>query len=158
MLAVGLRALVWGLLSGAILAAGLYGVGVGFVAWQGPEGISGLGSVQRAALHALYTAILLQALLPQAGFALGFWLAAIFFVPSLDASWRRLVPGLAAAAALGFPLASSRFAIWRPTGPRDVIHTFLLMTGSVLLALLVPRVLPNLLPGSLRRENFLKIQ
>jgi hypothetical protein len=140
------RAVGWAAAAGLLLAGGLLAVGWLLLAIQGP-GYSGLGDVQQLAFKALYRAILLQALLPQACAALVLWLGFTAFVPALDATWKRLAPGLAVAAALCFPIAARGFAIWNPTGARDVVATFALLTASVALALLIPRTFPSLGTG-----------
>ena len=139
-------ALLWAAASGGLLAGGLLGVGASIVALSASAPV---GDVQRAALHSLYTALLRQALLPQAGLALLGWLAAAWLMPALDRSWRTLGASLLAAAALAFPAVGlGTFTIWSPSGPRDVAGTFLLLTGAVAAALLLPRILPRLGPGA----------
>jgi hypothetical protein len=139
-------ALLWAAAAGALLAAGLLGVGAAIVALTAD---AALGDVQRAALRALYAALLRQALLPQAALALLLWLAAARLAPRLDRGWRPLAASLLAASALAFlPVGAVGFAIWTPAGPRDVAGTLLLMTASVATALLLPRLLPPLRPGA----------
>jgi hypothetical protein len=140
------RALLWAAAAGALLAAGLLGVGAAIVAISAD---AALGDVQRAALRALYAALLRQALLPQAALALLLWLAAARLAPVFDRGWRPLAASLLAASALAFlPVGALGFAIWTPTGARDVAGTFLLTTASVATALLLPRLLPGLRPGA----------
>jgi hypothetical protein len=141
-----LRAIGWALAAGILLAGGLAAVGWGMIALSGP-GWARLGDVQQLAFKSLYTAILVQALLPQTGAALVGWLGVAAFVPALDASWKRIVPGIAVVAALCFPIAAKRFSVWQPTGVRDVVATFALLSFSAALALLLPRMLPGLAPG-----------
>jgi hypothetical protein len=140
------RAFGWALAAAALLAGGLLALGWFLIALSGP-GYAELGDVQQLAFKALYSAILLQALLPQAGAAFVGWLGITALVPALDAGWKRLAPGVALVAALCFPIAARRFEIWEPAGVRDVLSTFLLLTASVALALLLPRALPGLRPG-----------
>jgi len=140
------RAIVWFLVAAGLLAGGLAALGWAIISFQGP-GYAKLGDMQRIAFQSLYSAILLQALLPQAASAFVGWLGLTALVPALDAGWKRLVPGLLVVAGLCFPIAARGFVIWQPSGARDVISTFALLTGSVGLALLLPRLLPMLGPG-----------
>jgi hypothetical protein len=140
------RAIVWALAAAGLLAGGLFVLGWSLIAIQGP-GYSKLGDMQQIAFQSLYSAILLQALLPQAGSAFVGWLGLTALVPALDAGWKRLVPGLLVVAGLCFPIAARGFVIWQPATTRDVVSTFALLTGSVGLALLLPRLLPSLGPG-----------
>ena len=123
------RAIAWAAAAAGLLAGGLLAVGWVLIAITGP-GYAKLGDMQQIAFQSLYSAILLQALLPQAGSAFVGWLGVTALVP-----------------ALGFPIAARRFAIWQPTSTQDVVSTFLLLSGSVALALLLPRLLPKLGPG-----------
>jgi hypothetical protein len=140
------RAIVWALAAAGLLAGGLAALGWVLIAVLGP-GYSRLGDMQQIAFRSLYSAILLQALLPQAASAFVGWLGLTALVPALDAGWKRLVPGVLVVASLCFPIAARGFTIWQPTGARDVVSTFLLLSGSVALALLLPRLLPELGPG-----------
>ncbi|HVH06874.1 MAG TPA: hypothetical protein VNE71_12835 [Myxococcota bacterium] len=140
------RAIAWAAAAAGLLAGGLLAVGWVLIAITGP-GYAKLGDMQQIAFQSLYSAILLQALLPQAASAFVGWLGVTALVPALDAGWKRLAPGVAIVAALCFPIAARRFAIWQPTSTQDVVSTFLLLSGSVALALLLPRLLPKLGPG-----------
>jgi hypothetical protein len=140
------RAIVWALAAAGLLAGGLAALGWGLIAILGP-GYAKLGDMQQIAFQSLYSAILTQALFPQAASALVGWLGLTALVPALDARWQRLVPGLVVVAGLCFPIAARGFTIWQPAGARDVLSTFLLLSGSVALALLLPRLLPRLGPG-----------
>lgn len=106
--------------------------------------------VLRAAGRALYRTILVQALLPQAALALGGWLAAAWWRPRLDTSWRTLLPGVTLLAVLCFvPVGALAFEAWSPAGPRDVAGTCLLLSVGVAAALLLPRrLLRPLGPGA----------
>jgi hypothetical protein len=149
------RALAWALASAALLAGGLYAVGATFVAIASHRTGSAPGEVQLAGLHAVFFAVLRQALLPHWLFTLVTWLVLARLVPRLEGTWRFLGPSLAGIAALWFPAVGFvLFRAWKPTSAADVANTWLLMTASVALALLLPRlVLHPLAPGALARPR-----
>jgi hypothetical protein len=140
------RVVGWALAAALLLSGGLAAVGWVMIA-AGGTSYGKLGDVQQLALKALYSAVLGQALLPQAGAALVAWLGITALVPKLDTGWRRLAPGVVIVAALCFPIAARFFTIWQPASWRDVASTWALLTGSAALALLLPRALPGLAPG-----------
>ena len=154
------RVALWAAAALALLAGGLYLVGVAVVLVQAPAGAK-LGDVQHAALSALFGAILRQALVPHMALTLVSWLVVTQIVPSLERSWRRLVPALVVVAAIWFPLVGGyTFEMWEPGNLVDVVNTASLLSGSVAAALLLPRwLLPPLRPGRLafaalfRRQN-----
>ncbi|HBZ69951.1 MAG TPA: hypothetical protein DEP35_09530 [Deltaproteobacteria bacterium] len=148
-----LRALAWAGVSAALLVGGLYALGALLIAIGNHRAGTSLGPMQIAALHAIFLAIVLEALFPHWILTVLTWLALVRFAPRLDRAWRSLVPGLAAVAALWFPVVGFLlyrvWKLWKPAGPADVAKTWLLMTGGVAAALLLPRRLaPPLAPGS----------
>jgi hypothetical protein len=145
-----LRALAWAGVSAALLAGGFYGLGAALVALGRHGAGTSLGEIQLAALHAVFMAVLVEALLPHWILTLTTWLVLVRFAPRLDHAWRSLGPGLLAVAALWFPVAGFVFfRAWKPTSAADVAHTWLLMTAGVAAALLLPRLLPPLTRGAL---------
>jgi len=148
-----LRVLAWAGASAALLAGGFYAVGAGLVAFASHRAATTPGDVQIQALHALYFAVLREALLPHWLLTLATWLVLARLVPRLEGGWRSLGPCLAAVAALWFPAVGFvLFTAWKPGRPLDVANTWLVMSGSVAAALLLPRlVLPPLAPGALAR-------
>jgi hypothetical protein len=107
------------------------------------------GPVQRESLAAVYSALALQALLPEIALTLATWLGVARLAPAFDRSRRALPLGLLAVGALWFPVVGHYFfEAWSPTGPRDYAFTLLLVAGGAALALWVPRALsPALAPG-----------
>jgi len=105
--------------------------------------------LQRQMLGEVYTQIAMTALLPELGVTSLVWLSLAFAFPKLDRSWRTLLAGLPAVAALGFPpIGRYLFTIWEPTSPRDYVLTLLLVSFAASAALLVPRALSQALrPG-----------
>jgi hypothetical protein len=147
-----LRALAWAGASAALLGGGFYAVGVSLVAIASQRAGTSPGAVQLAGLHALFFAVLRQALLPHWLLTLLSWLVLARVVPRLESAWRFLGPSLAAVAALWFPAVGFLlFRAWKPRGAADIAITWLLMTGAVALALLLPRLLQFLAPGALAR-------
>jgi hypothetical protein len=141
------RAAVWIAASAATLVGGALAL-----AWLAfrvhPAGPA--AAVQSAAARALFAALVRQALLPELAIAAGLWLALARRVPRLDASWRTLLPGLAAASALAFPpVGLWCFRMWTPAGPGDVAATWALLAAGTTLALGLPRALfRGLRPGA----------
>jgi len=148
-----LRSLAWALASGVLLAGGLYAVGAALVAVGNARSGTSLGDVQLAALHAVFLAVLWEALLPHWLLSLASWLVLARLVPCLEEVWRLLGPCVAAVAALWFPVVGYLFfRAWKPTSAADVAHTWLLMTAGTAAALLLPRrLLPPLAPGAFAR-------
>jgi len=148
-----LRALAWAGASAALLAGGFYAVGAALVAVASHHAGTSPGEIQIAGLHALFFAVLREALLPHWLLTLATWLVLARLVPRLEGAWRSLGPSLAAVAALWFPAVGIVFfRAWKPTSAADVANTWLLMTASVAAALLLPRlVLHPLAPGALAR-------
>ncbi|HTF33488.1 MAG TPA: hypothetical protein VK714_07270 [Myxococcota bacterium] len=145
-----LRALAWAGASAALLAGGFYGLGAALVALGRPGAGTSLGEIELTALHAVFMAVLVEALLPHWILTLTTWLVLVRFAPRLDHAWRSLGPGLLAVAALWFPVAGFVFfRAWKPTSAADVAHTWLLMTAGVAAALLLPRLFPPLTLGAL---------
>ena len=97
----------------------------------------------------LFRIVLAEALLPQLLLTLSSWLLLARLLPALERSWRGLLPGVPALAALWFPLVGEYgFRSWTPTTPADYANTLLLLSAAVGVALLLPRrVLPFLAPG-----------
>jgi hypothetical protein len=133
------RALLWAVTSAVLLLLGLFGLGLG-VARGLSSGVAGL----------VFRAIAQQALLPLWIAALASWLVLARVAPGVERSWGRLALGLAAIAALWFPLVGQySFQIWQPTSARDYVLTWLLVSGGVAAALLLARrAFPALRPGA----------
>jgi hypothetical protein len=146
-----LRALAWGGVSALLLTGGFYALGAALVAISAHRGGVTPGPTQMAGLKFLFFLVLRQALLPHWILTFASWLVLARLVPRLEGAWRFLGPSLAAVAALWFPLVGFVFfRIWKPGNAMDVVKTWLLMTGAVASALLLPRVvLPLLAPGAL---------
>jgi hypothetical protein len=105
------------------------------------------GDVQRDSLGLVYSAIALQALLPELLVAFVTWLALARIVPALEVSGRALAVALPLVAAAWFPAVGHYcFRVWTPNGARDYAFTLLLVAGGAALALLVPRALSAALP------------
>jgi hypothetical protein len=143
------RALIWLCVSAGLLLAG-------FALFAGAllaPSIIANGAlpehVQRQALGTVYSLIALQALLPELAITLVVWLSLAGAFPRLDRSWRALLLGLPAIAALGFPVVGHYlFTIWSPGGARNYALTVALIALGVSAALLVPRALSHALaPG-----------
>jgi hypothetical protein len=147
-----LRAFAWAVASAALLVGGFYAVGASLVAVAIYRTGASPGAVQLAGLHALFFAVLRQALLPHWILTLLTWLVLACVVPRLETAWRFLGPALAIIAALWFPVVGFLlFRAWRPRGAGDIANTWLLMTAAVVGALLLPRLLRFLAPGALAR-------
>jgi hypothetical protein len=145
-----LRALAWAGASAALLSGGFYALGATLVAIAIHRAGTSPGAVQLAGLHALFLAVLRQALLPHWLLTLVTWLVLARLVPRLEGAWRFLGPALAVIAALWFPVVGFvLFRAWKPRGPADIANTWLLMSGAVAAALLLPRLLRFLAPGAL---------
>ena len=149
-----LRGTAWALASAALLAGGFYVVGAALVAIAVHRTGTSPGQVELHGLHLIFFAVLREALLPHWLLTLLTWLVLARLVPRLEGAWRFLGPSLAAVAALWFPAVGFLlFRAWKPTSAADVANTWLLMTASVALALLLPRlVLRPLAPGALARS------
>ena len=144
-----LRALLWLAASTGLLLVGfaLFGLAV-LVPTLIVRGA--LPSVRGwANLAELYQAIALQALLPELGFAFASWLPIAYLWPAPERSRLGLALGLAAVAALWFPLVGERFfTVWESTGPGAYAATWGLVAGGAAAALWLARVgLPALAPG-----------
>ncbi len=144
-----LRALVWLGVSAGLL---LVGFALSAVVLLAPSVIARgelPGQVEREALGAVYTALTLQALLPELALTLATWLVVARLAPRFDRSRRALALGLVAVGALWFPAVGHySFTAWSPTGPRDYVLTQLLVAGGASLALWVPRLVSSVLaPG-----------
>jgi hypothetical protein len=148
-----LRALAWAGVSASLLAGGLYSVGAAFVAIGSHRAGTSPGEIQMAGLHALFFAVLREALLPHCLLTLATWLVLARLLPRLEGAWRFLGPSLAVVAALWFPAVGfGLFRAWKPTSALDVANTWLLMTAAIATSLLLPRVvLRPLAPGALAR-------
>jgi len=145
-----LRTLAWGGASAALLTGGFYALGATLVAIASHRAGTPPEAVQVAGLHALFFAVLRQALLPHWLLTLLSWLVLARIVPRVEGAWRFLGPCLATVAALCFPAVGFvLFRAWKPRGAVDIASTWLLMTGAVSAALLLPRLLPFLAPGAL---------
>lgn len=145
-MALALRVLAWAGVAAVLLVCGL-------ALWLSALfalGGAGAASALRAAGRALHWAILVQALLPHATLTLAGWLVLARLCPRLDTSWRSLGPGVALLAAVCFaPVGAGTFRSWSPSGPGDVVATWLLLTAGVAGALLLPRrLLRPLGPGA----------
>jgi len=149
-----LRGIAWALASAALLAGGFYVVGAALVAIAMLRTGTPPGQVELNGLNLIFFAVLREALLPHWLLTLLTWLVLARLVPRLEGAWRFLGPSLAAVAALWFPAVGFLlFRAWKPTSAADVANTWLLMTASVALALLLPRlVLRRLAPGALARS------
>ncbi|HKC49146.1 MAG TPA: hypothetical protein VKF60_00015 [Myxococcota bacterium] len=144
-----LRALVWLGASAGLLLVGFALFGTAVLA---PSVIARgelPGRIQREALGAVYSALALQALLPELVLTLATWLVVARLAPALDHSRRALALALAAVGALWFPAVGHYlFTAWSPTGPGAYLITLLLVAGGAALALWVPRLAsPALAPG-----------
>jgi hypothetical protein len=143
------RALIWLCVSAGLLLAGF----AVFAALLLAPGIIANGGLpehtQRQALGLVYRVIAVQALLPELGITFVVWLSLVGAFPRLDRSWRALLLGLPAIAALGFPVVGHYlFTIWSPGGVRDYALTVALIALGVTGALLLPRALSQALaPG-----------
>jgi hypothetical protein len=148
-----LRALAWAGVSASLLAGGFYAVGAVLVAIGSHRAEASLGEVQIAGLHALFFAVLREALLPHWLLTLATWLVLARLLPRLEGAWRFLGPSLFAVAALWFPAVGfGLFSAWKPASTLDVANTWLLMTAAIGVSLLLPRVvLRSLAPGALAR-------
>ena len=148
-----LRALAWAGVSASLLAGGFYAAGVAFVAIGSHRAGTSPGEVQIAGLHALFFAVLREALLPHWLLTLATWLVLARLLPRLEGAWCFLGPSLLAVAALWFPAVGfGLFRAWKPTSALDVANTWLLMTAAIAVSLLLPRVvLRSLAPGALAR-------
>jgi hypothetical protein len=111
----------------------------------------GLGDLQWIVWVTLLRGVLLTALLPQMVLALGIWLCVARVAPSLESSWKGLLGGVPATAALAFvPVGLFGFAMWEPQSWMDVVNTWLLVSaGSSAALLLARRALPALRPGAM---------
>ena len=143
------RALVWLCVSAGLLLAGFALFAAALLA---PSVIANGNlpeHVQRQALGTVYTLLALQALLPELAITFVVWLALVGAFPGLDRSWRALLLGLPAIAAVGFPVVGHYlFVMWTPGGVRDYALTVLLIALGVSAALLLPRALSQALaPG-----------
>lgn len=148
------RALVWALASALLLGVGFALFGAALVAVNAVRAGVELGSVQLAGWRALGTAIAGQALAPAWGLTLAGWLVLARIWPTLERSWRRLVPGLLGVSVLCFPLVARSFTMWTPTRLLDVVYTALLVSGSAAGALLLARrLIPALAPGAFARRE-----
>jgi len=150
-----LRTLAWALASGLLLAGGLYAVGAALVVVGNARAGTSLGDVQLAALHAVFLAVLWEALFPHWLLSLASWLVLARLMPRLEGAWRFLGPCVAGVAALWFPVVGFlSFRAWTPTSAADVANTWLLMTAGTAAALLLPRrLLPPLAPGAFARPQ-----
>lgn len=145
---VGLRALLWVVWSAGVLLAGFAVLGAlvlipGVIAKGSPD------QMQRMALGAVYSAIAVQALLPELAVTAAVWLALAGAFPALDRSWRSLLLGIPAVAAIAFPaIGKYSFTIWDAGNPQNYAATLVLLVLGVSAALLVPRALSHALaPG-----------
>jgi hypothetical protein len=145
-----LRALVWLGVSAGLLLVGFAVFATVLIAPSVIARGEMPGEIQSQALGAVYSALALQALLPELALTLATWLAVAQLLPELDRSRRALALALPAFGAVWFPVVGHYlFTAWSPTGPRDYVLTFLLVVGGASLALLVPRFAsPALAPGS----------
>ncbi|HTO55231.1 MAG TPA: hypothetical protein VMR50_17745 [Myxococcota bacterium] len=149
-----LRALVWLAASAGLLLAGFFALAVvllvpSFVSRGGVP-----GDVQRDSLGLVYSAIAMQALLPELCAVFVTWLALARVAPGLERSGRSLALGLPLVAAAWFPAVGHYlFTVWSPTGPGTYAMTLFLVGGGAALALLVPRASsPHLAPGCFAPE------
>jgi hypothetical protein len=132
------RASVWAVLSAALLLAGLLALGA----------LVARGLPREVRLE-LFGAIAWQALGPLWAATLATWLVANRIAPALDRTLARLAIGVAAVAALWFPLvAGVLFTAWSPRGPADWLGTCVILVCAVTAALLLPRwLVRGLAPG-----------
>jgi len=141
------RALLWLGLSAGLLLLGFALFGTAVLA----PGVIARGElpgpVQREALGAVYSALALQALLPELALTFATWLVVARLAPALDRSRRALAIALAMVGALWFPAVGHySFTAWSPTGPGAYLITLLLVAGGAALALWVPRMVSSALP------------
>ena len=144
-----LRALLWLAASAGLLLAGFALLGGAVVAWSLIQRGTFPSQVRWDALGILYQTIAVQALLPELGLAFASWLPIAYLWPALERSRRGLAIGLAAVAALWFPLVGERFfTAWHSTGPGTYAASWGLVAGGAAAALWLARVrLPALAPG-----------
>jgi hypothetical protein len=144
-----LRVLVWAVGSVTTLCIGFALVGLGLIAIEMNRAEVSFDQLRLSVWRALYVAIVSQALLPHLLLSLLAWLGVARCIPSLERSWRALLPSLALTAALCFPVIGwLTFAAWTPTSARDYVATLLLMAGGTAAALALPRrLLRFLAPG-----------
>jgi hypothetical protein len=149
------RCLAWLAASSALLAAGFLLLGGGLVALQVIRAGAEPSSLHVALWRALAERIVLEALFPHLLATLASWLLVVRLAPALDRSWRGLLGGLPILAVLWFPpVGEFGFDVWTPTSAADYLHTLVLMSGGVSLALLLPRrVIPRLGPGRFARGS-----
>lgn len=133
------RASVWAALSAALLFGGLLALGA----------LVARGLPREVRLD-LFSAIVLQALAPLWAATLATWLVANRLAPALDRTLARLALGVAAVAALWFPLVGGLlFTAWSPRGLADWAGTCAILVGAVTASLFLPRwLVRGLGPGA----------
>jgi hypothetical protein len=145
-----IRLLGWLAASSALLVAGFLLLGVAAVASGTLRAGGELRAMQGLVWRILFERIVIEALLPQLLLTFVSWLALVRLFPGLDRTWWGLAGGLAAVAALWFPVVGAfSFESWTPTSWVDYANTWLLTSTGVTASLLLPRrVVRPLRPGA----------
>lgn len=145
-----LRILAWAVGSTLALCIGFALVGIGLLALEAARAEVAFDQVRLGVWRSVYSIIVSQALLPHLLLSLVAWLGVARLFPSLERSWRSLVPGMIATAAICFPaIGSLTFTVWTPTSAYDYVATLCLVVGGTSAALALPRWLFRFLtPGA----------